>query len=418
MLSKQAKVLYITYLGVLEAIPQSQVLPYLFGISKEVEIHLLSFEKKQLIKNMPDEFRQIKDILNEKKIAWHRLPYHKYPLVLSSFFDIFIGSIISLFLIVRYKISIVHARSNIPIAIGFILKLFSALTRDRLRFKLLYDRRGIMAEDHTEHSGWKRGGLLYCLAVWFEKKAIHRSNAITVLTERMNRHLRETLNLEKDILIKTIPCCIDLEKFNYDNNGNVKLRDSSGLRGKFVFVYSGSLGTYNLLGEMFDFFRLAVSMIPDAHFLILTQNKDIVVNMLAKRQDIDSQRIILKHIPPDKVPVFLSLADVGLIFRRDSSTAIASCPTKLGEYLACGLPVISISKIGDVDEMLKSHKIGVILNSYEASEYQEAIGRLLFLLKEKDDLRKRCRNFSENYFSLERGINAYLDIYSNLLEKR
>ena len=53
------KVLYISYLGMLEPIPKSQVLPYLFELSKDAEIHLLSFEKKKLIKKESGEFKQV-----------------------------------------------------------------------------------------------------------------------------------------------------------------------------------------------------------------------------------------------------------------------------------------------------------------------------------------------------------------------
>ena len=47
-----AKVLYITYDGILEPLGQSQVLNYLEKLSKDHEITLMSFEKKQDTKNI------------------------------------------------------------------------------------------------------------------------------------------------------------------------------------------------------------------------------------------------------------------------------------------------------------------------------------------------------------------------------
>lgn len=405
MKESKAKVLYITYLGLLEPIPKSQVLPYLFELSKDVNIHLLSFEKKWLIKKEPDEFKRIGNRLREKAIVWHRLAYHKYPLIISSILDIFLGTIIAFTLIIRYKISIVHARSNIPIAIGYVLKTF-------LPVKLLYDRRGIMGEDHTEHSGWKKGGYLYRTAILFEKMALRRSDAIVVLTQKVNAQLKTSVNSGRNILIKTIPCCIDLGLFKFDDNRDLK--DKMGLSGKFVLVYSGSVGTYNLLNEMFDFFKEAHKLIPNAHFFILTQNKNSVIDVISKRKDIARNDITISYVPQDKLPSFLSMADVGLVFRRTSPTAIAASPTKFGEYLACGLPVISTPQIGDLEEIIDSNKIGVVLKDYGKYEYRQAVNRLLSLLAEGDSLRIRCREVAQEIFSLEHASRDYLNIYEQL----
>lgn len=401
----KTKVLYITYLGLLEPIPKSQVLPYLLELSRDVNIYLLSYEKKRLIKKEQDEFKRLEGRLREKGIVWHKLTYHKYPLVLSSILDIFLGIVASFFLIVRFRISILHTRSNIPIAIGYVLKSF-------LPIKLLYDRRGIMGEDHTEHSGWKRGGYLYNLAIWFEKRAIRKSNAIVVLTQKANDELKKSINSSKDILIETIPCCIDLQLFSYVDA--YSLKDKLGLSKKFVLIYSGSVGTYNLLNEMFDFFKEALKLIPNAHFLILTQNRDAVVNLMMNRKDIDREKITVTFVSHDKLHSYLSAGDVGLVFRRTSPTAVAASPTKFGEYLACGLPVILTPQVGDLEDIINSNRIGVALNGYEKTKYKEAVEKLLSLLSERDEIKRRCRKVAEKVFSLERGTRTYLSIYNKL----
>lgn len=400
------RILYITYLGILEPIPQSQVLPYLFELSKHFKIHLLSFEKAKILRNNRTQIKLTKERLSQKGIDWIMLYYHKRPLVLSSLFDIFIGMIVSLFLIYRFKISIIHARSNIPIAIGYALKTL-------LPIKLLYDRRGIMGEDHTEHSGWKKGGYLYRTAIWFEAKALKKSNAIVVLTKRMNLQLKNNLNSYKNILIRTIPCCVNLELFCYRDNRTLKER--LDLSKKFVLIYSGSLGTYNLLDEMLDFFKEMLQLIPNAHFVILSQNKDTVFNLIMKRKDLDRNKIMLTDVFQEELPVFLSMADAGLVFRRTSPTAIAASPTKFAEYLACGLPVISTPEIGDLEEIINTHKVGVVLAGYGKNEYKQAINKLLGLLKEGDILKERCRKVAESIFSLNGGVKAYSDIYNYLI---
>lgn len=400
------KVLYITYLGLLEPISRSQIIPYLLELSKDVQVYILSFEKRKILANKQNEQEQIRDKLIQSGIIWHQLMYHKYPLVLSSFFDIFIGIFFSLCVIIRHKIQIIHARSNIPVAIGWIIKLFMPV-------KLLYDRRGIMADEYIENSGWRKGGYLYRIAVWFEKCVIRKSDAVVVLTDRMNGRLRNNADFNKGVLIKTIPCCVDLELFKHIDSQEVK--DKLGLAEKFVFVYSGSLGTYNLVDEMLDFFKIVLEHISNAHFLILTHTPEPAIQAYNKK-GIDPKRITLTFASREELPRFLSLADFAMIFRQPTVTAQAASPTKFAEYLACGIPVVCGPGIGDLEEIIKQRNIGIIFNNYNKSEYEIVLQRLATLKQGRKDLGKRCRATAKQLFSLEGGASTYLHIYRELVK--
>ena len=91
MSAKDRSFLYVTYLGILEPIPQSQALPYLFGLCREYKIFLLSFEKRKFLWENRAKLRAIEEDLGARGIRWVRLTYHKHPAVLSSLFDIFLG---------------------------------------------------------------------------------------------------------------------------------------------------------------------------------------------------------------------------------------------------------------------------------------------------------------------------------------
>ncbi len=60
-------ILYLSYDGMTDPLGQSQVLPYLKGLSKEgYHIHLLSYEKEDRYKEYSDKIRQI---CNEANIS-------------------------------------------------------------------------------------------------------------------------------------------------------------------------------------------------------------------------------------------------------------------------------------------------------------------------------------------------------------
>ena len=84
------KILYISYDGVLEPLGQSQILPYLENLSSSYNIYLLSFEKKEDLSNIL-LYKYILKKIKNSNINWYRFRYHKYPLVISTLFDIFFG---------------------------------------------------------------------------------------------------------------------------------------------------------------------------------------------------------------------------------------------------------------------------------------------------------------------------------------
>jgi glycosyltransferase involved in cell wall biosynthesis len=185
------------------------------------------------------------------------------------------------------------------------------------------------------------------------------------------------------------------------------------LENKFIFIYSGSLGTYNLIDEMLDFFNIASSIIKNSHFLILTHTKEIFLEKIEKDVP-NKEKFTVLSVERDKLFRFYSLGDVGLIFRRRSFTARASSPTKFAEYLASGIPVVSGPDIGDLAEIIKKYNIGTILTDYSKDAYRKALDEIIYLTKDRLALSQRCRRAAEEVFSISKAVEKYLSIYQRL----
>lgn len=391
--------MYVTYLGLLEPIPKAQVLPYLLGLSSAVDLCLVSFEKKNLLRENPAQVTDLERQFQEKGIRWVRLSYHKYPRIVSSLWDIIIGSLVCASLVFRNKVNILHVRSNVPGAIGYLVKKIT-------RVRLIYDRRGVMGDDHVEHSGWREGGFLHRLARGFEKRLYAKSDAVVILTEKAKEQIyAETAG---KVLLKTIPCCVDLKLFDVP----VPMRKKSA---GFVFVYSGSLGSYNLLDEMLDFFSAANLVMPQARLLILTQNASFALGRLKGFAHKD--KVDVSFIERQRLPQVLSSCDAGIIFRKISSSAPAASPTKFSEYLACGLAVVANAQIGDIETIISSRKLGSIIKNYSDGEYLRAARELEALILEGSSVRERCRKAAREIYALERGVTSYRQVYEALLKE-
>ncbi len=61
-----------------------------------------------------------------------------------------------------------------------------------------------------------------------------------------------------------------------------------------------------------------------------------------------------------------------MAFIKRCVSKIASSPTKNGEYLACGLPLIINAGIGDSDALINDWKAGVLIEDLTEEEYAEA----------------------------------------------
>ena len=114
---------------------------------------------------------------------------------------------------------------------------------------------------------------------------------------------------------------------------------------------------------------------------------------------------------PDEVGRYLAAADFGISFIRRCFSKISSSPTKIGEYLGAGLPVVSSAGIGDVDGLLGGGEVGVLVDDFSRAGYESAARAVLALL---DDPRTadRCRSVAHRHLSLrEVGIPRYDRLY-------
>ena len=116
------------------------------------------------------------------------------------------------------------------------------------------------------------------------------------------------------------------------------------------------------------------------------------------------------------MPEMLQAIDVAAFFVTPSFSKLAMAPTKLGEFLAMGIPCITNSGLGDTAEILVSHGVGVVVPDTSASELKRGAGNLLELLRDPS-LSKRCRETARSCFSLEGGAQAYDRIYRQLTGK-
>ncbi|HPS46661.1 MAG TPA: glycosyltransferase, partial [Bacteroidales bacterium] len=214
---------------------------------------------------------------------------------------------------------------------------------------------------------------------------------------------------------KVIPCCADLDLFNKNKITDTERKACfSKLRipqDKLILSYLGSIGTWYLLDEMLDFFYVLKEQIKDAKFLFITPDKPETIINKAIAKNIPAEDIIIQKASRQEVPILLSISTVSLFFIKPVYSKKASSPTKMGEIMGMGIPIICNKNIGDIDTIMNNKSGIFLLSDFNITEYERISSTISTLIKTPSE---EIREMADTYFSLKNGIQKYKEVYDYL----
>jgi glycosyltransferase involved in cell wall biosynthesis len=408
------KILYISYDGMTDPLGQSQVIPYITGLRKyNIEFVVLSAEKK-------DNYKKNKVIVSnlffQSNIIWKPFKYTKKPNVLSTLWDIIKMTVLATKLQRKYNFHIVHCRSYIPSIIGLFLK-------NCFDVKFVFDMRGFYPDERVEGGLWNTRYLIYRLIYkYFKRKELQfltKSDYIICLTSKSKKIIENMKYFEKTTPeIEVIPCCADLNVFSNDSISMTKINDLkiklNICHNDFIISYLGSTGSWYMLEEMLDFFKRLLIKKVNAKFLFITHDNKNDILSKANYLDIPDSAIIVLPADRKDIPSVLSLSNCSIFFIKPVPSKQASSPTKMGEILGMGIPLICNSNVGDIDEIILNSGTGLVLERFTSEEYDRIIDKI-------DELasipKERLLSVAEKFFSLQIGIEKYYSVYKKVMDK-
>jgi glycosyltransferase involved in cell wall biosynthesis len=405
------EVLYISYDGMTDPLGQSQVIPYLLKLTGYgYHFHILSFEKE---KNFLAEKDSVARLLKQHNIEWYPLPYTLTPPVLSTVSDLKKMKFKSRALTEKYNIQLVHCRSYIPGLVGLHLK-------KKYGVRFLFDMRGFWADERVDGGLWNLKKPLYWLIYRYfkskERKMLKSADAVISLTHAAKKEIANwKLKPSGEVPVTVIPCCADLDLFNpgIQDPEQLKILKSELILEDHhpVLSYLGTIGTWYMLEEMMEFFRQLLFTYPTAVLLFITKENPEHIMQIALEKDIPPELIRITSASREKVPLYLSLSDVSLFFIKPAWSKKASSPTKQGEIMAMGIPLICNTGVGDTDAIVEKYHSGILIEAGNQQSYRKAIKDLENL---KDFKKADIRTGANDYFSLEKGVQKYLEVYRTL----
>jgi glycosyltransferase involved in cell wall biosynthesis len=250
-----------------------------------------------------------------------------------------------------------------------------------------------------------------------ERRSLAAAEGVVTLTKAIWPTIKqwEGLRDNQDVAHEVIPCCADLELFKFSQEERERRRTELGLAGRFVVIYSGSIDGWYLTEQMADFFATVLRRRSEAHALWLTPNKHERIRKLMQERGIPEGRYTAVGAAPRDVSSYLSASDAGLAFIKPCFSKVASSPTKYAEYLACGLPLIINSGVGDADSLVIDEGIGALVHDFTEDQYEEAAAIVESLVGDRENTRRRTRAVAERCFDVRTvGVQRYSRLYERI----
>ena len=339
-------VLYLSYDGALDPLGQSQVVPYVTGLaSLGFRMHLISFEKPESLQDsrrvggLQESFRDV-------GVEWSPLRYHRRWSLGSTGYDVLRGIRSGLAIHRGSPISLVHARS-------YVAGVMARAIAKRTVAPWIFDMRGFWVDERIEAGLWAEGSLVVKLARVAERGLLANADALVHLTHQGARLAHDLSSRVELPRASVIPTCVDLERFSPAPDGD-EIRRQLGVGPGPVLIHIGTLSTWYLaeltlrVGD--EFVRRT-----GGSFVVLTRELDYVRNLC----DQLGVQPTIESVEYGRVPEWLAMADSGLALVRPDYAKRASAPTKVAEYLACGLTVVATAGVGDLDDQFRGSGVAV-----------------------------------------------------------
>lgn len=394
-------VLYLSYDGLMEQLGQSQVLPYLCRLARGRPVTLVSYEKGR---DLDDAARKARfaDMAEKAGIRWIPLRYHKTPSTLATAYDLAVGLAVCAFHCAAGRVRIVHARGYVTSVLALILKRLFGV-------RFIFDMRGFWVTQRVELGIWRENSSIFRIARWFEARFLQEADFVFALSPAAVTAMKGwPAVIGRPIRFAVVTVCTDLERFMPPPDCARRRHETP-----FTLGYVGNAGAGYIFEPVLDLYLAICKLRPDARLKIVNRNDHALILDHMRERGIACETVDLSACDYTEVPQHIWTMDAGVFFVRPDPSRISSVPTRMGEFLACGVPCVGNAGVAWVQEVLEGDGVGVVLRDFEPNSVAGAAHAILELAS-SDVIRRRCVEAARRHFSLKTGVATYEKVYQEL----
>ncbi len=279
------------------------------------------------------------------------------------------------------------------------------------RVPFVFEVRDLWPESLAAVGAGTEGSLLHRTLGAIAGFLYRRADRIVVVAPAFKDHLIRYWNVAA-AKISVVENGVETDLFRLDPAA-MEVRKQLKLEGRFLICYIGTMGNAHGLETLIAAAEELQTALPNAIFLLIGEGaeKERIVELAAARRLTNIQ--FLGQQPRERIPAYVSAADVCLVMLKKTELFKTVIPTKLLEYMACERPVI-VAVDGQARQIVEEAGAGVFVEP----ENSQALVKAVLDLAEDPEHRRQMgasgRQYIVNRFSREKTARDYITVLDEL----
>ncbi len=238
-----------------------------------------------------------------------------------------------------------------------------------------------------------------------------RARRIVVVSPAFKDHLMRYWNVPAGKIV-VVENGVETGLFRLDPAAQ-EMRKQLQLEGRFLICYIGTMGNAHGLDTLISAAEDLQTALPNAMFLLIGEGaeKERIVKLAAARGLANLR--FLDQQPHERIPAYISAADLCLVMLKKNELFKTVIPTKLLEYMACERPVI-VAVDGQARQIVEEAGAGVFVEP----ESRNALVNAILSLARNPVLRRQMgisgRQYILNKLSREKTARDYITVLEGL----
>ena len=281
------------------------------------------------------------------------------------------------------------------------------------RVPFVFEVRDLWPESLAAVGAGSEGTLLHRTLGAIAGFLYRRADRIVVVTPAFKDHLIRNWNVPA-AKISVVENGVETDLFRLDPAA-MELRKQLKVEDRFLICYIGTMGNAHGLETAIAAAEELQTSLPLALFLLIGEGaeKERIVELAAARRLTNVE--FLDQQPRERIPAYISAADLCLVMLKKTELFKTVIPTKLLEYMACERPVI-VAVDGQARQIVEEAGAGVFVEPENSKDLVRAILELEAERERGRQMGTRGRQYIVNNLSRERTARDYITVLESFRE--
>jgi colanic acid biosynthesis glycosyl transferase WcaI len=238
-----------------------------------------------------------------------------------------------------------------------------------------------------------------------------RADRIVVVTPSFKDHLAQHWKVPA-AKISIVENGVETNVFRPDPQAAETIKQLN-LEDRFLICYIGTMGNAHGLGTLIAAAEELQSTLPSAMFLLIGEGaeKEHVMQLAVTRRL--SNIRFLDQQPRERIPAYVSAADLCLVMLKKTELFKTVIPTKLLEYMACARPVI-VTVDGQARRIVEAAKAGIFVEPENSRALAQSICNLARCPAQRQQMGTSGRQYIVQNFSRDKTAKDYIAVLAKL----